>query len=289
MLTLDEYYNVPIRPEEPISGGTALLANQAKCPFKAFAEHRLKARASAQTSDGLDNKTKGQIIHKVMELLWKNLGSQQNLLDLSPQALDQQINQAIHTALSPLTKLYSFTNLMQEIEYTRLKRLILACLEWEKKRPPFKVAALEQSYSINLAGINFKVRVDRLDQVEDKKWVIDYKSTLPTSKPWNEDRPREPQLLLYALLDEQINALLLMQLKTGKIICSGLSEEKLDLQGISALKKEETWSNYRNTWEQQLTQLAEEFQQGHCPPHPINPSICQQCDFQNLCRFQTNG
>jgi ATP-dependent helicase/nuclease subunit B len=290
LITMEEDYTVPLGAEERISGGTALLANQAKCPFKAFAEHRLRAKASLKTSDGLDSKEKGQLIHKVMEILWKTLGSQTELLHINASVLEQHIQNAILTALEPLKQLHpnSFTHLIQEVEYTRLKRLVLASLEWEKQRPPFAIAAIEQSYSINLAGLDFKVRVDRLDQVADKKWVIDYKSSLPTSKPWNEDRPKEPQLLLYALLDEKINALLLMQLKTGKLVCSGLSEEKQEITGISSLKKEETWEEYRNKWQNQLTLLAEEFQQGHCPPQPIQPSICQQCDFQNLCRYQIN-
>jgi probable DNA repair protein len=290
LIAREETYNVPLRLEEHISGGTALLANQAKCPFKAFAEHRLKASPSTYTSDGLDNKEKGQIIHKVMELLWQTLHSQEELFNINPKDLDLLIEKAIHTALSPIKQLQrdSFSNLIEEVESTRLKRLVLASLEWEKKRPPFVIAAIEQSYSINLAGLDFKVRVDRIDQVADKKWVIDYKSSLPVSKPWNEDRPKEPQLLLYALLDEHINTLLLMQLKTGKVACSGLSEEKLDLSGLTSLKKEETWEEYRNNWQQQLTLLANEFQQGHSVPQPVSPLVCQQCNFQNLCRFQIN-
>ena len=288
LITMEESYTIGLGAEERVSGGTALLANQAKCPFKAFAEHRLKAKPSPNTSEGLDNREKGQIIHKVMELLWQTISSQHALINLESKALDELIEKAIHTALTPFKQIHpdSFPHLIQEVEYIRLKRLIMACLEWEKKRPPFTVAALEQSYTINLAGLDFKVRVDRLDQVDDKKWVIDYKSNLPANRPWNEDRPREPQLLLYALLDEQINTLLLMQLKTGKIMCSGLSEEKHEISGISALKKGETWDEYRSNWKQQLTLLADEFQQGHCPPQPINSSICQQCDFQNLCRFE---
>ncbi|BCA94513.1 endonuclease [Legionella antarctica] len=290
LIRREESYNAPLRSEERVSGGTALLANQAKCPFKAFAEHRLKARPSISASDGLNNLEKGQIIHKVMELLWQTLQSQEQLVNMSSKALDHLVDKTIHTALSPLKQLQrdSFSNLVEEVEYTRLKRLVLASLEWEKKRPPFTIAAIEHSYSINLAGVDFKVRVDRLDQVADKKWVIDYKSGFTSNKPWNEDRPKEPQLLLYALLDKDINTLLLMQLKTGNITCSGLSEEKLELSGVSSLKKDETWKNYRNNWQQQLTLLANEFQQGHIVPQPVNSIVCQQCDFQNLCRFQIN-
>ena len=288
LIALEEHYTVLIKSEEHITGGTAILANQAKCPFKAFAEHRLRAKVASQTTDGLDAKERGQIIHKVMELLWQTLESQQALFNLDEHQLEQHIEQAIQSALAPLKEQHpeSFSPFIQEVEYIRLKRLVCACLEWEKQRSPFTIAALEQSYTINLAGLDFRVRVDRLDQVADKKWVIDYKSSLPNSKPWNEERPKEPQLLLYALLDKQINTLLFMQLKTGKISCSGFSEEKQGISGIGSLKKEEKWDDCRENWHQQLTLLAEEFQQGHCPPQPAQLTLCQQCDYQNLCRFQ---
>lgn len=288
LMSAEECFNVPLLTEEHIHGGTAILSNQAKCPFKAFAEHRLRAKASLPTTDGWDNKKRGQIIHRVMELLWQKLETQHNLLHLAPNILEQYIEEAIHTALEPLKKQLGelLSDSIQEVEYTRLKRLVQTCLEWEKQRPPFAIAAIEQSYAINLAGLEIQVRVDRLDQVEDKKWVIDYKSSLPASKPWNEERPKESQLLLYALLDEQINALLLLQVKTGKINAMGLSEEKLNISGITPLKKEETWTEYRELWKRQLTDLAQEFQEGHCPPQPAHLTICQHCDFQNLCRFQ---
>ncbi|MBL7480432.1 PD-(D/E)XK nuclease family protein [Legionella bononiensis] len=284
----DETYIVPLLTTEKISGGTALLAYQAKCPFKAFAEHRLKAKPSQQTSEGLDAKDKGIIVHKVMELLWRQLGSQKELLQLNDTILHQYIDQSIQTALSNMRQFHSESvpALIKDVEFVRLKRLVHSLLEWEKLRPEFEIAALEESYTLNLAGLDFTVRVDRLDCVEGSKWVIDYKSSLPASKPWNEERPTEPQLLLYALLDKEINTLLLIQLKTGKILCSGLSENKLDIKGVSALKAEESWEHRRNEWQLQLTDLAEEFQKGFCLPQPATAALCEQCDFQNLCRFR---
>lgn len=288
LVSHDDLYTIPLLPDEQISGGTALLANQAKCPFKAFAEHRLKAKPALQTTEGLDARERGIIIHKIMELLWRTLGSQKQLLSLNAQVLDQYIEQAIHSALfnTIQNNSDSFPELVQEVEFIRLKRLVLSFLEWEKQRPEFEIATLEESYSINLAGLDFSVRVDRLDKVDDSKWVIDYKSSLPYSKPWNEDRPTEPQLLLYTLLDKEINALLLIQLKTGAILCNGLSENKLDIKGISSLKKEESWEHRRNEWQQHLTGLAEELQLGHSPPLPASAAVCGQCDFQNLCRYR---
>lgn len=283
----DESYSLPLTPGEIISGGTTLLANQAKCPFRAFAAHRLTAKPAHTLSEGPDASERGQIMHKIMDLLWTDLKDQAQLLALAPDELNQRVEDAIIHALTPLIKenRHSFSPLIQEVELSRLKRLVNACLQWEKQRPPFVVEAIEQDFNIQLAGIDFRVRVDRLDHIgANKKWVIDYKSSLPINKPWNEERPEAPQLLLYALLDQRINALLFVQLKAGRVTCSGLSEEPELVQGMSALKKDERWADRQSQWHQQLTHLAHEFNTGHCPPQPFRESSCQRCDFPHLCR-----
>lgn len=286
LIYFTESYQIPIKLEEKITGGSAVLANQAKCPFRAFAAHRLHAKTSPEISVGPDARERGQLLHKIMELLWRTFQNQQTLLTQPVQQINHQIEQAIQQALEPLIKQrpYSFSPLIQKVEQERLNCLIHACLEWERKRPPFKIEALEQVFTLRLADIDFQVRIDRLDQVDhNKKWVIDYKSSLPQSQPWNEERPQEPQLLLYALLDQTINTILFVQLKTGQIKCKGLSEESL-LDGVTSLKKDELWNDYRQDWQTQLIELVQELKQGFCPPKPNNNSVCQQCDYQNLCR-----
>ncbi len=286
LVARNELYSIPLAATEPVSGGTALLGNQAKCPFRAFATHRLHASPALTITDGPDLSERGQVIHKIMELLWQRLGSQRNLLALTHEALQQHIKDVIDRALSPLFDDHKlcFPPLVQEVELSRLHQMVNTCLEWEKQRPPFEVEALEKSFIIQLADMDFRVRIDRLDSVAGKKWVIDYKSSLPINKPWNEERPEAPQLLLYTLLDRNINTLLFLQLKAGQIFCSGLSEDNLPVRGISPLKKDEDWSVRQEEWQQQLTQLATEFRNGHCPPKPSRAATCQQCDFPNLCR-----
>lgn len=284
----EDSYLLPLNPQETASGGTSLLANQAKCPFRAFAAHRLHLKPELKISTGPDASERGQVIHRIMELLWKDIQSQQQLNLLSSQDLNERIEQAIYSALIPIiqNRPLSFPPLVQTIELSRLKRLVNACLDWEKQRPAFSISALEQTFSIQLADFELRVRIDRLDTLESgDKWVIDYKTSLPTSKPWNEERPEAPQLLLYALLDDTINALLFIQLKAGRLTCSGLSETDFPIRGMSTLKKNETWSDYQILWRKQLTDLATEFQNGFCPPKPSRVSTCVSCEFQNLCRI----
>lgn len=289
LIQVFDNYLLPITDTETISGGTALLADQAKCPFRAFARHRLHAKPGLAISDGLDASERGQIIHKIMEQLWQELGSQHHLLAINQESLHQQIESIIKRAIAPFAheRHHSFSSLVQEIETIRLHRLVTTYLEWEKQRSPFVVEAVEQAFTINLAGIDFRVRVDRLDAVaSDEKWVIDYKSRLPDTKPWNDERPEAPQLLLYALLDPNINTLLFVQLQAGQITLSGLSDSDDAQQGMSRLKKGEKWAEQQEKWHEQLTLLASEFKAGHCPPKPNRSTTCLKCDFPNLCRVQ---
>ncbi len=288
LIVYNEEYTQPMRKNEQISGGTSLLANQAKCPFRAFAAHRLHLKAEQELSTGLDASERGQIIHKIMEQVWQDIKTQQMLKTLPSQQLKSRITKAIDSALIPFiqNRPLSFPVMVQEIEQSRLNRIVSACLEWEKQRPPFEVEALEQTFIISLSDIEFKVRIDRLDRLaSDEKWVIDYKTSIPTNKPWNEDRPEAPQLLLYALLDNSINALLFLQLKTGPLLFSGFSETTLSVKGVQSLKKNETWAAHRDTWHQQLTALASEISSGYCPPKPNRHTTCSFCEFKSLCRI----
>ncbi len=290
-LLLSEYsetYAWPLTETEVLSGGTSILAYQAQCPFRAFAAHRLHAKSGLKQSTGLNDAERGQVVHKVLEIIWKALGSQDELLKQSTDELNQLINQAIDVALVPIiqNRSCSFPPLIQSVERSRLIALIHASFAWEKEREPFVIKAIEQAYTLNLAGLDFSVRVDRLDAAsENETWVIDYKSSIPPNKPWNEERPEAPQLLLYALLDDSINALLFLQLKAGQIVCSGISQEKQSIAGLTGLKKDETWTQKRDEWHQRLTQLAVEFRDGHCPPVPQRDSTCLTCDFRDLCRI----
>lgn len=284
---VEENYHLPLQPHEKFGGGTALLANQAKCPFRAFAAHRLCLQKDNELSIGLNPKERGQILHLILEKLWHELQSQQQLLAMPKEALNTLIDEKITEALKPFIALHdtSFPELLQAIEKKRLTQLILACLDFEKTRPNFQISALEQNAEITLAGLTFRVKLDRMDLLDSgEKWVIDYKSRLPTQKPWNEDRPEEPQLLLYALLDESIHGMMFIELRHGKIECAGLTDGET-IDGMQKLKENEHWSAHQARWHAELTSLAEEFKIGNCAPSPSRTSICSLCEFKPLCRI----
>lgn len=281
----EETWCLPVEKGQTLRGGTRLLANQALCPFKAFAAHRLHARPTPEVVEGLIPATRGQLIHKVMEIIWSTLKDQETLKNIPEEQLDSEIAKAITTALRLLAP-KTLPALIENLEIKRLGKLVKAALDWDKTRDPFTVLALEEPCSITLGDLEINMRIDRLDATASgQKWVIDYKSSLPKPKPWYEDRLQEPQLLLYTLLDTCIEALLYMELKQGKVQISGFSSEKMDLKGMDAPSKDKKWLDFRQTWQDQLQLLATEFLQGHHAPIPLNASVCGECDFANLCRF----
>jgi probable DNA repair protein len=292
LLTEQEPYCYPLTAQDARTGGTARLADQALCPFRAFAAHRLKATSPPEPTEGPDAMLRGQVIHHILEQLWKKFKTQRALITCHQAELETYINMAIQTALAPMkaNKPTSFPELMQTVEHERLKRLVYACLTWDKARPAFDIEAIEENYHLTLGELVFRVRVDRIDRLHTgEKWVLDYKSRLPSPLPWHEERPESPQLLLYALLDDAIRGLLFVELKHGQTACRGLTENEntADIQGIKTIKENESWSTYQHTWHQRLTTLAHEYQMGHSVPHPPKKSTCQTCNFKTLCRIRS--
>ena len=52
-------------------GGTGILVDQAACPFRAFAHHRLGAREMDRPEPGLGPPERGQLLHAMMANLWR--------------------------------------------------------------------------------------------------------------------------------------------------------------------------------------------------------------------------
>ena len=288
LISYEENYTVPLTADTTITGGTALLEKQAQCPFKAFVAHRLHAKELPEISFGPNLSERGQLIHRCLELFWGKIKSQNELFKHSENELANIVDDSINQALQPLIqqRKHSFSKLIQEVEQERLRKLIYAALEWEKQRPPFTVKNIEQTFVYNLNGINLQVRIDRIDLLNtEDSCIIDYKTSLPASKPWNNERLEYPQLPLYACLEPKATAVLFLQLKNGQVSLLGLRTEHHDLPGVSTLKPHENWDDYKQLWHTQLSVLAEEFKAGKCTITPIRNTICAICQYQSLCRI----
>lgn len=200
--TLDPDPAPPVAAGRPVRGGTRLLSQQARCPARAFAEMRLGASELPVPAPGIAPALRGQIVHAVLERFFAEVTDQAALLRLSPDDANRRLLAAIDAELRqrlPLDR--ALIRRMADIEARRIVAIGTQFLAGERSRPAFRVEASEASRTTRLAGLELRLRPDRIDRLGDGgRLVIDYK-TGTDFKPsgWRGARLREPQLPLYAV------------------------------------------------------------------------------------------
>jgi ATP-dependent helicase/DNAse subunit B len=186
-----------------------------------------------------------------------------------------------------------------ELEQERLSRLVIAWLEYESTRLPFEVLETEASRTITLAGLTFKLRLDRLDRLNDNSLlVIDYKSGDVSPKSWDLPRPDDVQLPLYAgfALDaeEILGGLVFAKLRSGDLTfagCVGAPSATVfaGIKNSSTLAKNALTAEQLLDWREHIEQLAKDFLTGCAEVDPRDPpNTCERCGLQTLCRIQEN-
>ncbi|OOZ41513.1 PD-(D/E)XK nuclease family protein, partial [Solemya elarraichensis gill symbiont] len=185
--------------ERVIHGGVALIRDQSLCPFQAFARHRLRATQPRDAAPGIDPGTKGTLLHDALEILWKQLKDSKRLHAIDDETCRHLVIDSVTHAANKYRLDVHVGKRMAQLEQKRLERLLMQWLELEKKRPPFSVIESEAKHQAQLAGLSFNIRIDRIDQLENGcHAVIDYKSGRHANPGWENERPGEPQLPIYA-------------------------------------------------------------------------------------------
>ena len=294
-----EENNVPqVTPEEIIQGGSGILKSQSACPFQAFAKVRLHADGIDEPHLGLNALQRGVILHRTLEMIWRELKTHEKLCTLNDHELSELISPKIRETLHHFRKIvpHHLSPRFLELEHERLLHLLKTWLQLEKQRPLFKVISQEVEQNITLGNIRFKLRVDRIDQLENgKKIIIDYKTSKTSIKDWFGERLSEPQLPLYSLSDEEIAGLLFAQVKIDDLCFKGLTETNANIANVNTfdeIKNEDTahdWNAQRDRWREELTKLARDFENGHAIVDPKNNETCNRCDLQGFCRINENN
>jgi probable DNA repair protein len=277
----------------PVSGGASIFKDQAACPFRAFARYRLFAESLEEPSSGLDAAERGSLVHKVLEVFWKNTDDLQTLNQLSDEALHQQVTEIVAVIIAAEARDYPqiFTERFANLERNRLIKLVCAWLDVERSRPPFSVAALEAEQRFAIGGVEVKMKADRIDRLQSGgEMIIDYKTGKTSINDWFGERPNEPQLPLYALAQgNTVEAITFASLRPERCAFQGVSKDENVAKGISQSKID--WQVQQGLWRDALTALAKEFRQGRAVVDPKEgDKTCQFCDLGPLCRIhELNG
>ncbi len=299
-----EWLNDEIAPKlaanEIIHGGTLILKEQAACPFRAFAHIRCHAQGLETPQLGLNAMERGTIIHRALEIIWRKLGDSERLQQLAPSQLNNIIQQAARDALLPIMQKHAKTLKTRfiSLELNRIEKIITRWLHLEKKRPVFKVIAIEDRRQVNFSGLTLNLSVDRIDQLGNGSLlIIDYKTGKTNIHNWFGERLEEPQLPLYCIThDQAIQGISFAQVQAKEMHYAGIVAEGYIADGIKTLAEIKhaagfyEWDQLVNQWQENLTQLAHNFQAGIATvdPNDVNKN-CAYCDLQAFCRINEDS
>lgn len=296
--TLRDEQAPPVLDAKRLRGGSQILKNQAACPFKAFALHRLNALESEDLQSGISPPVRGNLLHISLEMIWQELKTQSALLALSEPALNELIDTHIRRAWLRVEGQNQLGPRLKELENKRAATLIRAWLELEKQRPPFRVMFQESLQHVQIGGIPLRVRYDRIDELESGEGlvVLDYKSGQTDIRAWAGERPDEPQVPLYSILQgDRLKAAVLAQLHVKEVAAKGISEDEGLLPGLKApsslgrLGMPDDWMQVLTFWRDTLERLAQDFMRGDArvdPKHSI--TTCRFCELHSLCRVRVD-
>ncbi|MCC7486746.1 MAG: PD-(D/E)XK nuclease family protein [Burkholderiales bacterium] len=284
----------PVRGAAP--GGIAVIRDQAACPFRAVARHRLGAESLAAPHTGLNALERGTLAHGVLAGAWSRLRTRAGLAAISAAELDSLLAQAAEAAIAGVRRERPtvLAGRFVGIEKRRLVRLARDFLALEAERADFTVVATEDTRRIALGGLTLDARLDRVDETDDgRRIVIDYKTGEANPGAMLGERPDEPQLPLYVVgAEPDAVAAAFAQLRTGEMRFAALARDADLLPGVRALAdspyrdRHASWREALDAWRENLARIAAGFAAGDARVDPKRyPDACRYCDVKPFCRI----
>jgi len=277
-------------------GGARVLELQSLCPFRAFAELRLRAATLEEPQSGIDRRVRGQVLHGALERLWAELGSQQALLALDAVGCESRVAAAVDGALAEAAPNTAGPRSLR-LEREWQMQAIAALLALERARPPFAVVETERELQGGIGGLELRLRVDRVDQTAGGLVVIDYKTGAVRGAPWRGARMDAPQLPLYAVLHARKPAgIAIARAGTAHARFVGVGDEAAIFDGlVPAAEFELTeeresgfgWGQVTEHWWAWLERLARDHAAGRAEVDPkLGATTCRRCHLGALCRVE---
>ncbi len=275
-------------------GGSHAFRDLAACPFRYVVLHRLKARELDATQPGPTPAQQGQAVHRMLELVWRELKTSRELKRrIEEGSLDGLIESAAGQAVRAIFS--SFDARIQTIEQARLVRLIRTWLiEREASRDPFRVVACEHDRTLELEAndcvLSFRIRIDREDEADGRRILVDYKTgNAPAPSAWHGQRPREPQMPMYALAvrqeDRGCDSLVYGIVRADEPRFKGEGRGEPGIPGVRPVKDED-WDARIEEWREVFAALADEMTRGIAEIRPRDrDQDCARCPVRIVCRI----
>ncbi len=295
---LPDFRAPPLVAATAHQGGTTVFKDQAACPFRAFARHRLGAESLAAPLPGLDAMDRGTLLHAVLAAVWKSLRDKAQLDSITDEDMEKLLDICATEAVAKVRQWRheALSGRFAELEKARLVGLARSWLLFEKQRADFDVVLVEQKRPMTFGGVTVNVTLDRMDELASRgRAILDYKTGTASVSAWLGPRPDEPQVPLYALgSGEDVAAAAFAVIKAGKAEFKGVARENDLLPGVrtiseqrsAAARQYESWDALLAGWRTELDQLGHGFASGDARVDPKRgDDTCKFCDLHALCRI----
>jgi len=281
---------------EPFRGGAALIDAQGACPFQSAARFRLRAQGWPDAYAGLRPTERGKLVHAAFAAFWREVRDQRRLRALDDDALRDGVARAVAAGRAAVDEAAwaALPPIVAAVETGHVERLMRQWLrEVEQARAPFAVEANECEATVTLAGHGLRLRIDRVDRLDDgRRAILDYKTGVATPPDrWFDERPQAPQLALYAMaLDGgDVAALAYAQLKPGRVAAVGLVDDvsiwpQLDVPAALRRAGLADWRDAQARLRAAVVALGQAASDGDARIVPREPEVCRRCDLLPLCR-----
>ena len=283
-----------------VTGGAKIFENQSHCPFRAYIVHRVLYENEQEPEFGLDDRDSGNIVHKLLELIWRDLGTSSTLI-ASTTNLSELVTKHVDLFIHGDDSAFQYDR--RKLLLLERERLISLLEEWlslerDQRIAGFNVIGKESKIKSEFAKIPIKLVIDRVDRLTEsnKDLIIDYKTGNASPNDWLGERPRSPQLPLYAValeeyrqqqnIDGEIRGIAFAQVKRSQTKLDGFAGVSDIAKGISDTKigRENTkWDEKIVEWRENLANLAEEFLSGTATVDPLK-GACRYCELSSVCR-----
>ena len=296
---------------ERVRGGTWILRAQAICPAWAYFQYRLGATKLKEPVEGLDPAKRGSLVHDALEQFWLAVGNSAHLQSLTGAHRLQAVEHAVDLALTKFDedpRQEALKPRFRQLERQRLIKLLMNWLKVEDARTqPFTVIANEREVTVEIEGISARMKIDRIDQLEDGRLlIIDYKTGAKIDfKNWASERITEPQLPIYAAISRpaegSVTAVVFAKVLMENAAYAGLSESEGVLDKLHALESTKgrklfpqssfpDWSAVLAHWDTSIRAIAYEIKTGNARICFEDEKALKYCEVKPLLRLaERNG
>ncbi|MDO5667542.1 MAG: PD-(D/E)XK nuclease family protein [Alcaligenaceae bacterium] len=280
-----------------LSGGTRLIDLQAINPQWAFAVYRLHMREfHSYPRYELDRMQRGSFIHAALERFWQDVREQSILKAMDEAELRAKITEVVNACARSELLFDSQALLALEKEYAKNQLFHFLTLE-QQRELSFSVEEVEKNVEITLSRIRLRVKVDRIDYLENNSFLyLDYKTgNLPNyKKNWYRERPIDLQLPLYAAYGNHtvsdIGGVGFAGLKPGKMMgFAGVGLVNWSTQGRSSGVEEKQAHEFQSLlseWRGKLTTLADEIANGYAANRYEDKKDMSYCEVLPFLRLE---